>query len=93
MPDYITNILIFVSIFAAQFFLSRTKYKFLALIVPVFAVIYAIYYYQYANMPLWAVLFLLVLFLILLFSEYKNGQKNYNEKVNKELERMKSKDM
>ncbi|WP_414054588.1 hypothetical protein ACMGE6_04385 [Macrococcus equi] len=93
MTEHIINALIFAAILASQYFLSKTKYKILGLIVPILCTVYAVYLYVNEAWPLWALGLLLLIAYVLLFSQYENGQKDYNKKRQDELIKMRSKDL
>lgn len=93
MTEHIINALIFAAILASQYFLSKTKYKFLGLVVPILCTLYATYLYINEVWPLWALGVLLLIAYALLYSQFENGQKDYNKKRTAELSKMKSQDL
>ncbi|RAI81027.1 hypothetical protein BFS35_005505 [Macrococcoides goetzii] len=93
MTQHIINALIFAAILASQFFLSRTKYKFLGLVVPILCTLYAAYLYINEVWPLWALGVLLLIAYALLYLEYESAQKDYSKKRTSELSKMRSQDL
>ncbi|QIH77107.1 hypothetical protein GTN30_00300 [Macrococcoides canis] len=93
MTEHIINALIFAAILASQYFLSRTKYKFLGLVVPILCTLYAAYLYINEVWPLWALALLLIIAYVLLFSQYDKGQKDYKKRRETELSKMRSQDL
>ncbi|MBH9581427.1 hypothetical protein WER97_03495 [Staphylococcus felis] len=93
MTEHIINALIFAAILASQYFLSKTKFKFLGLIVPILCILYAGYLYVNDVWPLWALALLLIIAYVLLFSQYDKGQKDYKKRRENELSKMRSQDL
>lgn len=93
MTEHIINALIFAAILASQYFLSKTKFKFLGLIVPILCTLYAGYLYVNDVWPLWALALLLIIAYVLLFSQYDKGQKDYKKRRETELSKMRSQDL
>lgn len=93
MTEHIINALIFAAILASQYFLSKTKFKFLGLIVPILCTLCAGYLYVNDVWPLWALALLLIIAYVLLFSQYDKGQKDYKKRRETELSKMRSQDL
>jgi len=93
MSEHIINALTFAAILATQYFLSKTEFKFLGLVVPILCTLYAGYLYVNGVWPLWALGLLLIIAYVLLFSQYDKGQKDYKKKRETELSKMRSQDL
>lgn len=93
MTGHIINALIYAAILASQYFLSKTKYKFLGLIIPILCTIYAVHLFVNEAWPWWALGLLMLIAYVLLFSQYENGQKDYNNKRKAELSKMRRQDL
>ncbi|WP_258026516.1 hypothetical protein [Staphylococcus intermedius] len=78
---------------AIQYFLSSSTNKYLGLIIPIVFSGFVIFMLVTDRLGIITSLVLLVLGLIFLLEQWYKGQKNNKRKMNKELTKMKSKDL
>ncbi|PCF84084.1 hypothetical protein B4W75_12630 [Staphylococcus intermedius] len=89
----IITIVILIIMLAIQYFLSSSTNKYLGLIIPIVFSGFVIFMLVTDRLGIITSLVLLVLGLIFLLEQWYKGQKNNKRKMNKELTKMKSKDL
>lgn len=89
----IITIVILIIMLAIQYYLSSSTNKYLGLIVPIVFSGFVIFMLVTDRLGIITSLVLLVLGLIFLLEQWYKGQKNNKRKMNKELTKMKSKDL
>ncbi|WP_270564668.1 hypothetical protein [Clostridium beijerinckii] len=89
--NYMITILITIFILGVQNYLSTRRYWWLGAIVPGLYVIFAIWFKVY-KAPMFET-GLLILLGVILLGIWANGREQYKKKINKEINKMKSKDI
>lgn len=87
------SILILIVMFGVQYFLSTRSNKFLGAIIPILFVIFVTFMYFNNNLGPITSIVLLVLGLILLFEQWYKGNKQKKVNSDKEMVKMKGKDL
>lgn len=87
------SILILIVMFGVQYFLSTKSNKFLGAIIPILFVIFVAFMYFNNNFGPITSIVLLVLGLILLFEQWYKGNKQKKVNSDKEMVKMKGKDL
>lgn len=89
--NYMLTIVITIFILGVQNYLSTRRYWGLGIIAPALYVIFAIWFkvYKAPTFETW----LLILLGGILLGIWANGREQYKKKINKEIDKMKSKDI
>lgn len=87
------SILILIIMFGLQYFLSTRSNKFLGAIIPIIFIIFVAFMYFSNNLGLITSIVLLALGLILLIEQWYKGNKQKKVKYDKEMVKMKGKDL
>lgn len=85
------SILITIFIVAVQYYLSTRRYWALGGVIPILYFMFAIWFKVY-KAPSFRTSLLIMLAVTLLWI-WENGRKQYKNKINKEIDKMKSKDI
>lgn len=91
---YILALAIGIGIIALQVYLSRSKYWIFGGIIPLCFTIFTVWCFSFHTLKLsFSTVCPFILFIIALLSDWVEGRNNFKKKQQKELEKMKAKDL